>query len=174
MASTDSGPGTRLNINGLGLRDKSWGPRYWQALTWYRWLPMVFSDDFAMMISVIDRSGAGVDCDDAPHQSGVVLVGGEYRKIRKCTVDVEWDERGEQITMRCWVLTDEREYNVTGEVLSLIPLRNRRTTHDGEQFHTRIAEAMTRFECDGVVGLGMSEFLDQVIDGWPIGVPPRS
>ena len=174
VASTDSGPGTRLDVNGLGLRDKSWGPRYWQALTWYRWLPMVFSDDFAMMISVIDRSGAGVDCDDAPHQSGVVLVGGEYRKIRKCTVDVEWDERGEQITMRCWVLTDEREYNVTGEVLSLIPLRNRRTTHDGEQFHTRIAEAMTRFECDGVVGLGMSEFLDQVIDGWPIGVPPRS
>jgi len=32
---------------------------------------------------------------------------------------------------------------------------------------------MTRFECDGQVGIGMSEFLDQVIDGWPIGVPER-
>src|SRR5713101_5989036 len=25
-------------INGLGLRDHSWGPRYWQALKYYRWL----------------------------------------------------------------------------------------------------------------------------------------
>lgn len=30
---------------------------------------------------------------------------------------------------------------------------------------------MTRYECDGVEGIGMSEFLDQVVDGWPIGVP---
>ena len=45
---------------------------------------------------------------------------------------------------------------------------------DGEQLHTRITEAMTRYECDGKVGIGMSEFLDQVVDGWPIGVPAFS
>jgi len=175
VADPDGGAGTVLDIDGLGLRDKSWGPRYWQALTWYRWLPMVFSDDFAMMISVIDRgAGAVGDGDGAPRQSGMVLVGDEYHKIRECTVDAEWNDRGEQTTMRCWVRTDEQEYEVTGEVLSMIPLRNRRTTPDGEQLHTRITEAMTRFECDGQVGIGMSEFLDQVIDGWPIGVPERA
>ena len=61
--------------------------------------------------------------------------------------------------------TDDREYDVEGEVLSLIPLRNRRTTPDGEPLVTRITEAMTRFTCDGRAGIGMSEYLDQVVDG---------
>lgn len=26
-------------IDGFGLRDKSWGPRHWQAINWYRWCP---------------------------------------------------------------------------------------------------------------------------------------
>ncbi len=166
-----SGTGTVMEIDGLGLRDKSWGPRYWQALTWYRWLPMVFSDEFAMMISVIDRGTHPDGTAKEPRQGGMVLVGDEYHQIRECTVDAEWNERGEQTTMRCWAKTDHAEYDVTGEVISMIPLRNRRTTPDGEQLHTRITEAMTRFECDGRTGIGMSEFLDQVVDGWPIGVP---
>ena len=165
-AADDESTGTVMEIDGLGLRDKSWGPRYWQALTWYRWLPMVFSDDFAMMLSVIDR-GEG----RAPSASGMVLVGDEYHKVIDCRVDADWNENGEQTTMRAWAKTAEREYELTGEVLSMIPLRNRRKTPDGEQLHTRITEAMTRYECDGKVGIGMSEFLDQVVDGWPIGVP---
>ena len=155
-----------LEIDGLGLRDKSWGPRHWQALTWYRWLPMVFDADFAMMLSVIDRGG-----DRPPSTSGMVLVGSEYHQVLDCRVDADWNAAGEQTTMRCWARTAEREYDITGEVLSMIPLRNRRRTPDGEQLHTRITEAMTRFECDGRVGIGMSEFLDQVVDGWPVGVP---
>lgn len=161
-----TGDGTVMEIDGLGLRDKSWGPRSWQALTWYRWLPMVFGDDFAMMLSVIDR-GEGRE----PSTGGMVLVGDEYHEIVDCRVEADWDERGEQTAMRCWARTDEREYEITGEVLSMIPLRNRRTTPDGEQLVTRITEAMTRYECDGRVGIGMSEFLDQVVDDWPLGVP---
>ena len=157
---------TVMDIDGLGLRDKSWGPRYWQALTWYRWLPMVFGEDFAMMLSVIDR-GEGKD----PSTSGMVLVGDEYHKILDCRIDADYDEAGEQTTMRCWARTEQREYDITGEVLSMIPLRNRRATPEGDQLHTRITEAMTRYECDGRVGIGMSEFLDQVVDDWPIGVP---
>ena len=165
-ADSSDRAGTVMEIDGLGLRDKSWGPRYWQALTWYRWLPMVFSADFAMMLSVIDR-GEG----RSPSASGMVLVGNEYHKVLDCSVDVEWDEKGEQTTMRAWAKTADREYEITGEVLSMIPLRNRRATPEGEQLHTRITEAMTRYECDGRVGVGMSEFLDQVVDDWPIGVP---
>ena len=163
----DGGDGTVVELDGLGLRDKSWGPRYWQALTWYRWLPMVFGPDFAMMLSVVDR-GEG----RSPSTSGMVLVDGEYREVVDCRVDADWDERGEQTTMRAWARTDDgHEYEVAGEVLSMIPLRNRRTTPDGEELTTRITEAMTRYTCDGRTGIGMSEFLDQVVDGWPIGVP---
>ncbi len=163
-----------MEIDGLGLRDKSWGPRYWQALTWYRWLPMVFGDDFAMMLSVIDR-GPGADGEPRPPSvGGMVLVGDEYHKVLDCRIDADWNERGEQTALRCWARTADREYDVTGEVLSMIPLRNRRATSDGDWLHTRITEAMTRYECDGRVGIGMSEFLDQVVDGWPVGVPDRS
>lgn len=143
-----------IDLDGLGLRDKSWGPRYWQAIEWYRWLPMTFSEDFAMMISVVGgRPG------------GMVLVGDEYDLIRDCTIESEWDDDDYQTAMRCSVTTDRATYEVTGEVLSLIPLRNRRTDADGNELTTRITEAMTRYECDGQVGIGMSEYLDQVVDG---------
>ena len=147
-----------LEIDGLGLRDKSWGPRYWQALSWYRWLPMVFDEDFAMIISVIGG-----------HVTGMVLEGDEYHLIRSGSVESDWDDDGYQTAIRAHVETDTGAYDVTGEVISLIPLRNRRTTPDGDELHTRITEAMTRFRCGDKVGIGMSEYLDQIVDGRPVG-----
>ena len=99
----------------------------------------------------------------------MVLEGDEYHRIRDGRVESDWDDDRYQTAMRCWVRTDHREYEVTGEVLSLIPLRNRRTTPDGDRLQTRITEAMTRYECDGRVGIGMSEYLDQIVDGRPVG-----
>jgi len=53
----------------------------------------------------------------------------------------------------------------------MIPLRNRRTTPDGEQLTTRISEGMTRWQVEGVgTGYGLSEYLDQIVDGVPVGV----
>lgn len=154
-----------IELDGLGLRDKSWGPRYWQALAWYRWLPMVFGRDFAMMLSVIGGTQPG----DPTKQTGMVLVDGEYHLVRECSVESDWDEDGYQRSMRCWARTDESEYEVAGEVISLIPLRNRRRTADGQMLHTRITEAMTRFRCGDRIGIGMSEYLDQIDDGHPVG-----
>lgn len=151
-----------IEMDGLGLRDKSWGPRYWQAISWYRWLPLVFSDTFAMMISIVGgRPG------------GMVLVGDQYHLIRDCTIESDWDENKYQTAIRCHVETDHASYDVTGEVISLIPLRNRRTDPEGNELVTRITEAMTRFECDGQTGIGMSEYLDQIVDGVPVGPDVR-
>jgi hypothetical protein len=151
-----------IDLDGLGLRDKSWGPRYWQAISWYRWLPMTFSTEFAMMISIVGG-----------RSSGMVLVGDEYHLIRECTIKSDWDEDRYQTAMRCNVRTDHDTYAVTGTVLSLIPLRNRRTDPDGNELMTRITEAMTRYECNGHVGIGMSEYLDQIVDGEPVGPDVR-
>lgn len=153
-----------IDLDGLGLRDKSWGPRHWQAVPWYRWLPMVFDEDFAMMLSLI-----GTDDPASPRQGGMVLEGGQYHPVRECRIESEWDGDLYQRAMRCWARTDHAEYEVTGEVISLIPLRNRRTTPDGERLSTRITEAMTRYRCGDRVGIGMSEYLDQLRDGVPIG-----
>ena len=151
-------------INGYGLRDKSWGPRYWQAIHWYRWLPMNFGADFAMMISIV------ADAEGKVRRSGMVLRDGEYVPIEDARVASEWNDRGYQTHLRAWARTAEREYEVEGRVLSLIPLRNRRPQPDGEMRITRITEGMTEFRCDGKVGYGLSEYLDQIIDGRPVGL----
>ena len=48
-------------------------------------------------------------------------------------------------------------------------LRNRRTAADGTQLQTRITEGMTEYRCGDLVGYGLSEYLDQIIDGQPNG-----
>lgn len=157
--------GEALDMAGLGLRDKSWGPRYWQALHWYRWLPMIFGEDFAMMMSIIGSD----DPSEPTKQTGMVLVDGEYHLINACSVTPEWDEHGVQRSMTASATaTNGETYEVSGTVLSLIPLRNRRKNPDGELLHTRITEGLTEFTCNGRVGMGMSEFLDQIVDGLPV------
>ena len=76
----------------------------------------------------------------------------------------------------------DREWHLRGEAASLIPLRNRRDTPEGDSLLTRISEAYTRWtvradpSVDAVgrdvdrVGYGMSEYLDQIIDGLPVGI----
>ena len=153
-----------FEINGLGLRDHSWGPRYWQAIYWYRWLPMNFSEDFAMMVSITCRPGAD------PRAGGMVLRDGEYIAIRDARIETTYDEHQCQQRLSVWIKTDEREYSVDGKVMSLIPLRNRRRSPDGEDLLTRIAEGMTEYTCDGQTGYGLSEYLDQVVDDEPVGL----
>ena len=63
------------------------------------------------------------------------------------------------------VTTDDHTYEVDGDVWSNIPLRNRR---DG--MVTRITEGMTRWRCEGLDRCaGLSEYLDQIVDGTPVG-----
>lgn len=42
-------------INGCGLRDHSWGPRYWQAPWYYRWLTANFGSDLGFMASRVAK-----------------------------------------------------------------------------------------------------------------------
>tara|TARA_X000000368_G_scaffold360430_1_gene304219 strand:- start:305 stop:1348 length:1044 start_codon:yes stop_codon:yes gene_type:complete len=155
-----------LEIHGMGLRDKSWGARYWQSISWYRWLPMVFSPDFAMMLSIVSADSSG----EKVRRAGMVLEGDEYKLIEDCNIETTWDKSDYQTGMKCWARTTEgKEYEIEGEVISLIPLRNRRKTPDGENLLTRITEAMTKYRCNGEVGIGMSEYLDQIENGRPAG-----
>jgi hypothetical protein len=69
----------------------------------------------------------------------------------------------------------DREWRFTGEVVDLIPLRNRRQDPDGNWLMTRISEGMTKWTLEsaadeGRVGYGMSEYLDQIVDGAPVGL----
>lgn len=64
-----------------------------------------------------------------------------------------------------------RRRGTTAGALNLIPLRNRRVDPDGNDLLTRISEGLTRWTtADGRVGYGLSEYLDQIIDGAPVGL----
>jgi hypothetical protein len=151
-------------VNGFGLRDHSWGPRYWQAPWWYRWLTANFGDDFGFVVSIVASRGGG------RHFGGMVLRDGEYEHIREAAIETEWTgEGGYHTRLRATAKTDRDTYEITGRVLNLIPLRNRRETPEGDQLVTRISEGMTEWSCDGRTGYGLSEYLDQIIDDRPVG-----
>ena len=68
--------------------------------------------------------------------------------------------------LRARTTASSREWKISGEVLNLIPLRNRR---DG--LVTRISEGLTQWTLDdGRVGYGLSEYLDQILDDQPVGI----
>jgi len=154
-------------VEGYGLRDHSWGPRFWQAPWYYRWLTASFGDDFGFMGSrVAKREGAGT-------RGGFVWEDGELHLCRDFEIETDWQgedtyHQGIRATLR----SGEKEWKVTGEVINLIPLRNRRPDPDtGDMLVTRISEGMTRWTLeDGREGYGLSEYLDQIVDGKPVGL----
>src|SRR5581483_11874732 len=46
---------------GLGLRDHSWGPRYWQNVWWYRWLTVNLGPDLGFAVTISGREEAPAD-----------------------------------------------------------------------------------------------------------------
>jgi hypothetical protein len=156
----------RWEIDGYGLRDHSWGPRYWQAPWYYRWLTANFGAGFGFMGSRIARR------DSDGTRGGFVWDGEQMMACHDFEISTEWEgddryHRSITAVLRAKDADGEgREWRVKGRVLNLIPLRNRR---DG--LITRISEGLTEWTLDdGRVGYGWSEYLDQIIDGAPVGL----
>ena len=137
-----------LAISGHGLRDHSWGPRYWQSIRSYRWITGNFGDDLGMVLSVVgDRQG------------GMFHRGDEF--IRITNVDLETDYEPDTSFHRAMSARVELEsgesHLIEGRVKNFIPLRNRRS-----EAVTYICEGMTEYQLDGErVGYGLSEYLNQ-------------
>jgi hypothetical protein len=125
-------------VGGFGLRDHSWGPRYWQAPWYYRWLTANFGGGFGFMGSrIARRDGEGT-------RGGFVWDGERMRPCHGFEVSTEWE-------------VDDRYHRRIRAVLrSLV---------------TRISEGLTEWTLDdGRVGYGWSEYLDQLVDGEPVGI----
>jgi len=139
-------------LHGLGLRDHSWGPRSWQSPAYYRWLTAEFDEDFGFMASHIHlQSGADL-------RSGFVFRDGRNELVHHVEIDTEHDpSSGYHRRIQARIHTASGVLHVTGEVLSMLPLRNRK---DGKV--TRIAEGLTQWRVGNQVGFGWSEYLDQV------------
>ena len=130
--------GTRYPlVEGTGYRDKSWGPRHWHNFFWYRWVPMTFSRDFGVLLSINGRP------DDVPHVSGNVLRNGIYEPVRKIELKTDWDERNFHRSFVANFETDKRAYEMKAKVLTLIPLRHKPRPGQDPNSFTRITEALT-------------------------------
>ncbi|MCU1395149.1 MAG: hypothetical protein JWM34_3577 [Ilumatobacteraceae bacterium] len=154
-------------IQGCGLRDHSWGPRYWQAPWYYRWLTANFGPDLGFMASrVAKKDGPGT-------RGGFVWENGRLHLCDHAEVSTEFAGEGtyhRRLTGLLRSSRSNREWTFSGEVMNLIPLRNRRQDPDGNWLTTRISEGMTRWQMDGHTGYGLSEYLDQIIDERPVGI----
>ncbi|MEN3273586.1 MAG: hypothetical protein V7636_2347 [Actinomycetota bacterium] len=150
--------------DGLGLRDHSWGPRYWQNIWWYRWLTVNLGADLGFACTI-----AGAEGSDQKNVHGFLYDKKRYDDDRWVPIrnvelqsdyDKEWFPRSNTVK----VTTDDHVYDVTGDVWSNIPLRNRR-----EGMVTRITEGMTKWKYADLEGAGLSEYLDQIVDDTPVG-----
>lgn len=156
----------RFPVDGaFGVRDRSWGPRNWHYFSWYRWLTASFGPDlgFALFVTA-DQSGTRrvqgyvhTGLGDAPQ----TIVSGE--------IETDYDARWYTTGLRAILRTDAgSEYDVEGNVGSVIPLRHRRPDH-----LARITEGITGRRCGDQQGVGLTEYLDIIVDGRPVGADHR-
>jgi hypothetical protein len=158
------GPDTWVTT-GFGLRDHSWGPRYWQAPWYYRWLTGNFGSDFGFMGSHIARRDSDGLRSGFVWRDGTLHVCDDMR-LRTTKEGRDRTHRTLELILR----SGSQRWTMSGRVEALVPLRNRRTAPDGTSLVTRISEGLTRWETDeGRIGYGLAEYLDQIVDGSPVG-----
>jgi hypothetical protein len=149
-----SGGAGDFAIDGLGLRDHSWGPRYWQAPKYYRWLTMNFDEGLGGMATIT------VNRDGSERPGGFIARKGQpLVNITKVSIETEFvteQHLHNLIKLACETENGE-PIEITGRVISMIPLRNRRAG-----MVTRIAEGMTEWRWGDKVGYGLSEYLDHL------------
>jgi hypothetical protein len=145
--------GQAYDIDAFGLRDHSWGPRYWQNIHSYRWLTCSFGPQLNIMVSEIRQT------PESRMQGGVVVRDGKLERVTGVEIDSQFDEdQPFHRAMKADLTLESGEVvSIEGRVVGFIPLRNRREGHV-----THIGEGMTEYRCLGHTGLGISEYLDQV------------
>lgn len=147
--------GTEWQVDGFGLRDHSWGPRFWQAPDHYRWLTMNFGADAGIAAALT------VQRDQRRVEGGYVYGAGAANRLIG-HVEVESQFGGDQklherLTATLHPADGGPPERVEGRVLAMVPLRNRRNG-----VTTRIAEGLTEWRWGDKVGYGWSEYLDHV------------
>ncbi|MBA59388.1 MAG: hypothetical protein CMQ40_09485 [Gammaproteobacteria bacterium] len=136
-----------VSISGNGLRDHSWGPRYWQSARSYRWITGNFGDDLGMAMTV-SASGSG----------GMFHRGDDFIKIAEIDLETVYETGSTfQKSLTAKVKLENGDSHVIeGRVKGFMPLRNRRS----EEI-TYIGEGMTEYVLDGDrVGFGLAEYLN--------------
>jgi hypothetical protein len=153
--------GKEDQISGLGFRDHSWGPRVWQGPKYWRWVSGL-ADERNGFVGWVSKIG-----DERPADRGMVLRDGEFSLVKSIDISSDYGAapphfpEGMDMTLH----TESGSFSVKGEASTLVPLRHRR-----EGAVARLAELVCRYEFDGMVAYGISEYHDLMLDGVPAGL----
>ena len=153
------------DVNAFGVRDKSWGPRTWQAPSgsqakaagpaavesgcFLNWFSMNFGADLAL------GGACGKTADGAFRGKGWIQRDGETLDLTDITMTTVFDPTNpllhESVQLRA---TDSSGASIVvdGTVLSICPTKIPR--RDGVTF---VNEGLARFETEGRTGFGISE-----------------
>jgi hypothetical protein len=153
--------GERRDVEGLGFRDHSWGPRVWQGPSYWRWISCMV-DEKNGFVAWSQKIG-----DSRASGNGMVLRDGVVEQLDRVDVTSTYGPaphypQSMQVTMRTEA---GEEVRASGEVFAVVPLRNRR-----EGKVARLAEVLCRYEFQGGTGYGISEYHDRMDDGTPAGM----
>jgi len=144
--------GRRMDVNGSGHRDHSWGDRDWKAPGKWTWLTAQFGDAFGFNLSrVVIRS---LDLFN-----GYVCRSGKNYPLRHAWLDTEFEKDGltqKRILLRI-LDTSGWEAEIEGRPQIVVPL----VLQDGED-RTLVNEAFTAYRWKGRAGYGISEYLHQL------------
>jgi hypothetical protein len=150
-----------LAIKGGGLRDHSWGPRSWQAPWFYRWAHGT-GDGVGFMAAYFGSQDASARC------GGFVWDGATLSSCDDVRITTERDDDQQQRAVTVELRSEKRAWVFTGSVGNAVPLRHRRP---GTAAVSRIVEGFTAWTGeDGAALHGMTEYLDQIVDGAPVGL----
>ncbi len=148
-------------VDARGNRDKSWGPRTWGGggSRMWRWFSINLGDD-------VHFGGIRIGTDAGDLHRGWVWRDGEHSSIREWDVTSELASDGITHTA-----THVRATDKLGRVheLHATVLRNAPHRYDTPSGKTVLNEGLARWEYDGLVGYGISEYLHTLdADGNPV------
>ncbi len=142
-----------------GNRDKSWGPRRWGGPRMWRWFSVNLGDEIAF-------GGIRIGTDEGDLHRGWVYKDGEATSIEQWRVETTLEADGTtHAATRATVLDKRgRQHVLEGTMLRVAPHLN-----PGEGGATLVNEGLARWEHDGMVGYGISEYLHQLdAEGQPL------
>jgi hypothetical protein len=152
-------------VDGYGVRDKSWGPRTWQAPSgsaakqagpeavrsgcFLNWFSMNFGADLAL------GGACGRTADGTFRGKGWIHRDGTTLELTEVTITTEYDPANpllhRSVELRA-TDSEGRPITVEGDVLTICPTKIPR--RDGVTF---VNEGLARFRTEGRVGYGIAE-----------------
>lgn len=139
-------------LDGLGQRDHSWGVRDMRVPANWRWFSGQLSDKLCFNATQVEVLGLRVS-------GGYVYDDGKAEALDGWSYTADLDDSGRwarHVTLNLRSVSG-RDFTITGTALANIPVIVNTGGHV-----CIVNEARARFECGGLTGYGISEFMGQV------------